>query len=141
VAGSRGRFPGGAGGAQFDPEAAQRLFDLFGGGLGGGGGNVDLGDLFGGGPRRKTRGPKARRPEAVESEVTVPFDVAANGGSVAMEIDGRRIDVKVPAGIEEGKRLRVPAEATGGSDVLLKVKIARTRTSGARATTSSSTCR
>jgi len=50
--------------------------------------------------------------------------VAANGGSVAMEIDGRRIDVKVPAGIEEGKRLRVPAEATGGSDVLLKVKIA-----------------
>lgn len=117
-------FPGGAGGMPFDPAAAQQLFDLFGGGMGGGGGNVDLNDLFGGGPRRKTRGQRPRRAEAVESEVTVPFDVAANGGSVAMEIDGHRIDVKVPAGIEEGKKLRVPAAATGGSDVLLKVKIA-----------------
>jgi len=54
----------------------------------------------------------------------VPFDVAANGGSVSIEVDGRRIDVKVPAGIEAGKKLRVPADATGGSDVLLKVKIA-----------------
>ena len=119
-----GGFPGGAGGAQFDPEAAQQLFDLFGGGLGGGGGNVDLNDLFGAGAtRRKARGTRTRRAEPVESEVTVPFEVAANGGSVAMEIDGRRIDVKVPAGIEEGKKLRVPGEATGGSDVLLRVKI------------------
>jgi curved DNA-binding protein len=121
-----GGFPGGGGGgASFDPAAAQQLFDLFGGGLGGAGGNVDLNDLFGGGgARRKPRGQRTRRAEAVESEVTVPFDVAVNGGSVAMEIDGHRIDVKVPAGIEEGKKLRVPAAATGGSDVLLKVKIA-----------------
>lgn len=121
-----GGFPGGgaAGGMPFDPAAAQQLFDLFGGGMGGGGGNVDLNDLFGGG-RKRTRNTRAHRPAApVESEVTVPFDVAANGGSVAMEIDGRRIDVKVPAGIEEGKKLRVPAAATGGAEVLLKVKIA-----------------
>lgn len=120
-----GGFPGGAGGVQFDPEAAQQLFDLFGGGLGGGGGGVDLNDLLGGGARRRTRGTRTRRPvEALEREVTVPFEVAANGGSVAIEVDGHRIDVKVPAGIEEGKKLRVPAEATGGADVLLKVKIA-----------------
>ena len=114
-----GGFPGGAGGAQFDPEAAQQLFDLFGGGAGG----PDLSDLLGGG-RRKGRGTRTRRQaEPVESEVTVPFDVAATGGSVAIEVDGHRIDVKVPAGIEEGKKLRVPAEATGGADVLLKVRI------------------
>lgn len=123
--GGGGGFPGGgaAGGVPFDPAAAQQLFDLFGGGMGGGGGNVDLNDLFGG--RKKARGGRAHRSAApVESEVVVPFDVAANGGSVAMEIDGRRIDVKVPAGIEEGKKLRVPAAATGGAEVLLKVKIA-----------------
>lgn len=120
-----GGFPGGGGGVQFDPEAAQQLFDLFGGGLGGGGGGVDLSDLLGGGARRKTRGTRSRRTaEPVESEVTVPFEVAATGGSVAISVDGRQIDVKVPAGIEEGKKLRVPAEATGGADVLLKVKIA-----------------
>jgi DnaJ-class molecular chaperone len=120
-----GGFPGGpGGGASFDPAAAQQLFDLFGGGMGGGPGGVDLNDLFGGG-RKKARGPRGNRTAApVESEVVVPFDVAANGGSVAMEIDGRRIDVKVPAGIEEGKKLRVPAAATGGAEVLLKVKIA-----------------
>ena len=56
--------------------------------------------------------------------MTVPFDVAASGGSVAIEVDGRHIDVKVPAGIEEGKRLRVPAATTGGTEVLLKVRIA-----------------
>jgi DnaJ-class molecular chaperone len=56
--------------------------------------------------------------------VTVPFEVAANGGSVAIDVGGRRIDVKVPAGIDDGKKLRVPAAATGSSDVLLKVRIA-----------------
>jgi curved DNA-binding protein len=110
---------------QFDPEAAQQLFDLFGGGLGGGAGGVDLSDLLGGGARRKARGTRTRRPvEPVESEVTVPFDVAAHGGSVSIAVNGRQIDVKVPAGIEEGKRLRVPPEATDGAEVLLKVKIA-----------------
>lgn len=122
--GAGGGFPGGAGGMPFDPAAAQQLFDLFGGATGGGAGGADLGDLFGGG-RRKTRGTRSRRTaEPVESDVTVPFEVAAGGGSVAIEVDGRHIDVKVPAGIEEGKRLRVPAEATGGAEVLLKVKIA-----------------
>jgi curved DNA-binding protein len=118
-----GGFPGGAGGAQFDPEAAQQLFDLFGSGMGGGG--VDLSDLLSGGAKRKGRGTRTRRPaEPVESEVTVPFEVAAAGGSVSIAVNGRHIDVKVPAGIEDGKRLRVPAEATDGADVLLKVKIA-----------------
>jgi curved DNA-binding protein len=121
--GGGGGFPGGGGGAQFDPEAAQQLFDLF-GGMGGGGG-VDLSDLLSGGAKRKGRGTRSRRPvEPVESEVTVPFEVAATGGSVSIAVNGRHIDVKVPAGIEDGKRLRVPAEATDGADVLLKVKIA-----------------
>lgn len=118
--GGGGGFPGGGG--QFDPEAAQQLFDLFGGGIGGAGG-ADLGDLFGGG-RRKTRTRTRPRQEPIESEVPVPFDVAANGGAVAIEVGGRRIEVKVPAGIEEGKKLRVSADATGGPEVLLKVKIA-----------------
>jgi DnaJ-class molecular chaperone len=54
----------------------------------------------------------------------VPFEVAAHGGSVGLQIDGRHIDVKVPAGIEEGKKLRVPAAATGSADVLLRVHVA-----------------
>ncbi|HJZ58671.1 MAG TPA: J domain-containing protein [Gemmataceae bacterium] len=128
-----GGFPGGGfpeggfsgGNVNVDPQMAEELFKHFTGGSGGGGFGFDLGDLLGGG-RRRTKGGRSRRPtaEPLESEVTVPFEVAANGGSVAIEIDGRRIDVKVPAGIEEGKKLRVPAEATGSADVLLRVKVA-----------------
>jgi DnaJ-class molecular chaperone len=122
--GFAGGFPGGApgagGGVPFDPEDARRLFDMMGGGSG-----VDLNDLLGGGARRRGRGARTRsRAEPMESEVTVPFDVAANGGSVGLEVGGRQIDVKIPAGIEEGKKLRVPAEATGGIDVILRIGVA-----------------
>lgn len=121
--GFQGGFPGGAGGMNIDPEMAEELFKRF---VGGGGGSEgpDMGDMFTGG-RRKPRS-RNRRPaaEPVEAEVTVPFEVAAKGGNVALEVGGTRIDVKVPAGIEDGKKLRVPAAATGSSDVILKVRIA-----------------
>ena len=115
-----GGFPGGAGGA-VDPAAAEQLFqNLFPGG--GGAAGFDLGDLFGG--RRAKSRSRPRRAEPVESDVTVPFDVAAGGGAVAIEVGGRRIEVKVPAGIDTGKKLRVPPEATGGPEVLLRVTVA-----------------
>jgi curved DNA-binding protein len=113
--GGGGGFPGGGGfsGGNIDPN------DLFSSIFGGG----DFGDVLGGrGGRKKQRGRRA--PDPIESDVAVPFDVAAKGGSVAIDVGGRRIDVKVPAGIAEGKRLRVPPEATGGTEVLLRVKIA-----------------
>ncbi len=115
-----GGFPGGPGGMPFDPAAASDLFgSMFGGGMGGG---VDLNDLLSGGARKKAR--SRRRAEPVESDVTVPFETAATGGSISIEYGGRQIDVKVPAGISEGKKLRVPPEATGGAEVLLRVRIA-----------------
>jgi DnaJ-class molecular chaperone len=128
-AGFPGGFPGGA--QQVDPEMAEELFrNLFGGGAGGPPGGFNFGDVFGGGPRRTRAGGRAGRPrtpppaEDVTTDVTVPFDVAANGGTVSLSIGGRTIDVKVPAGIEEGKKLRVPASATGSADVYLRVKVA-----------------
>jgi curved DNA-binding protein len=119
---SAGGFPGGAGGVNIDPEMAEELFKHFtGGGIGGAG--FDLGGLFGGARRQRTR---PRRPAAVplEAEVTVPLEMAANGGSVAIDVGGRHIDVRIPAGIEDGKKLRVPAEATGSTDVILRVRVA-----------------
>ena len=126
VAGAGG-FPGTGGGGGFpgggnvDPAMAEELFSSFFGGSRGGGGGPDLGDIFGGAGRRKKARP--RRAEPMESDVTVPFHVAALGGPVALDIGGKRIDVRVPAGIEEGKKLRVPPEATGGTEVLLRVRI------------------
>jgi curved DNA-binding protein len=117
-----GGFPGGASGVNLDPEMADFFSRMTGGG--GGGEAPDLSDLFNAG--RRSRRPRGRKAAAapVEAEVTVPFDVAAKGGSVSIEVGGRHIDVKVPVGIDEGKKLRVPVEATGSVDVILKVRIA-----------------
>lgn len=130
--GGAGGFPGGAGGfpggPQMDPQAAEELFrNMFGGGGGAPGGGFDFGSAFGGGGKRpgaKRGGGRARQPmEDVESDVRVPFLEAANGGSVSLNVGGREIEVRIPAGIEEGKKLRVPASATGSVDVYLKVLI------------------
>jgi DnaJ-class molecular chaperone len=123
-----GGFPGGfqfgGGGAQtIDPAMAEELFKRF---TGGGGAEFDLGDLFGG-PKPRGRSARNRRPpppEDIEHEVTVPFTVAAKGGGVGLQLGDRSIDVKIPAGIEDGKKLRVPASATGAGDVYIRVRVA-----------------
>jgi hypothetical protein len=104
------------------------LFKHFFPGGGAGGAEFDLGSLVGqraGGGRGRAGGrTRQRPPEDVEQDVTIPFDTAANGGTIAIRVGGRQIDVKVPAGIEDGKKLRVPASATGSADVLLRVHVA-----------------
>jgi curved DNA-binding protein len=125
-------FGGGPGGFQsIDPETAERLFgQFFGGGGGAGGGSPfgDIGDLFGGAARGRSAGGRRARqraaPQAVEAEVTIPFTTATLGGRVSLAIDGREIEVKVPAGFEDGKTLRLGGQGPGGADVHLKVHVA-----------------
>jgi curved DNA-binding protein len=106
----------GAGAPQgnFDPAAAEELFRQF-------FGENPQTDFFG---HRGRRGRAAAPPEDIEAEATVPFLTAANGGALTVDIGRRKIEVKVPAGIEEGKKLRVPASATGSADLYVRVKIA-----------------
>lgn len=139
--GFAGPPPGGFGGGfgnfgqgeqvHLDPEMAEELFRRFMGGFGGGFGGFgfsNLEDLLGGPRRRSGTGTRTRvratpTMEPVETEVSIPFLTAALGGTVPVRVGERLIEVKVPAGIEEGKKLRVPAEATGGPEVLLKIHI------------------
>jgi len=123
-----GGFPGGAGsgfpgggGPNIDPEMAEELFKRFvGGGVGEG---PDLGDFLN--PGRRKGKSRNRRPtaEPVEADVAVPFEVAVNGGSIAIQVGDDRIEVKVPAGMEDGKKLRVKADDTRQRDVILRVFI------------------
>jgi curved DNA-binding protein len=116
------RWGAGPGGTQgMDPEQAQEIFRQF---FGGGGGPVDMENIFGGGrPRSGGRGRRSQPPRVVESEISIPFVTAAQGGNVGVQMDGRELSVRIPQGVEEGQSLRLQGQAPGGGDLLLKLRI------------------
>lgn len=91
----------------------------FGGGFGGGGFSG-----FGGGGFGGSSAPNLD----IETTVTVPFSVAVLGGTHSVAVNGNRFDVKIPAGIKSGEKLRVKGKghAQGGraGDLFLKVSVA-----------------
>lgn len=121
-----------------------------GGGTGGGFEDVDLGDIFGEGggfadlfrqftrkPGRRPGGPggPAQRGSNIEHELQVPFRTAVSGGSAQISIrraTGRveTINVKVPAGIEDGKKIRLRGQGNPGpsgsepGDIMITVRVA-----------------
>jgi DnaJ-class molecular chaperone len=123
-----GGFSGFGGNAS--PEDIQDLLRNFmGGGMGGFGGdfgegiNVEFGP---GGPtigRRTRRTTRQAQPQEVERDITIPFLVAANGGSLDLDIDGKRVSVNVPAGAKEGQALRLRGALQGGANLKLKLHI------------------
>lgn len=116
---------GPGGGTQIDPEVAQEMF----GRLFGEGGGIRFEDILGGagggGPRSRSSRGRSRRPppENVEVEALVPFMTAALGGTISLRVNGGEIDVKVPAGMEDGKKLRVSGQGPGGGDITVKVNV------------------
>ncbi len=117
-----GGFPGGGGGVNIDPEQAQEIFSRIFDGLGGMGGGEEA---FGRRARGGRRPGGARRPaEAVTSELTIPFETAAQGGTVTLQVGQQTIDVRVPAGVREGQTMRLAGQAPGGGDLLLKLHVA-----------------
>jgi molecular chaperone DnaJ len=93
---------------------------------GGGGGNVriNIGDLFGDDPQRsglfddllggfgfRSRGP--RKGQDLETEVTLTFDQAIHGTTVSLPQGGK---TKVPAGVRDGARIRVPGKGAPAPD-------------------------
>jgi DnaJ-class molecular chaperone len=86
-------------------------------------------DLFGGaaGARTRTR----RRGEDLTTNVTIPLNAVATGTTVQVQVGvDRTLEVKIPAGMEEGKQIRLKgqgeASVFGGEpgDLLIAVKYA-----------------
>ncbi|HKN27397.1 MAG TPA: DnaJ C-terminal domain-containing protein [Roseiarcus sp.] len=124
-----GRQPGG-GGADFRGFG----FDLGPGGFAAGG-SIDpdiLSELFGAGARRGGRArPQASRGEDIAVTVAAPLATVANGGSIRVALPtGRTLDAAVPAGIEEGKSIRLRGQGQPGQrggpagDVIITIRYA-----------------
>jgi curved DNA-binding protein len=91
------------GGAQYRTVTPSEMEDLF-GGAGGGFGDI-FGSIFGGNARDRAR----QEPADVEAPITVSLAEVYRGTSRTVELPGgRRVEVKVPAGVKEGTVLRVP---------------------------------
>ena len=106
----------------------------FGGGAPGGGAGFDPSERFegwvGGGSRRAPRA--APRGEDVAATAHVSLEQAALGGESRVVLPtGRTMEVKIPAGIEDGKTIRLKGQGGGSplggpaGDALVTVKIAR----------------
>lgn len=140
---------GGAGGHPFGGGQGAQDIDFgqfFGGGAGGGGGQGGGGfsfeDIFrqfgqgGGGPGGRTRGGRQAPAKGADARasVTIPFNVAIQGGetSVSLRREGQSqtIKVKIPPGIESGKKIRLRGQGEpsprGGQagDLILEVNVA-----------------
>jgi curved DNA-binding protein len=97
VRGGQGGFPGGV-----------RIEDIF-GGTAGGFGDV-FGDMFQRGGGRGRGGPRRTRGQDVEAETTIDFASAVRGATLQLSIGGAPITVRIPAGADEGSRVRIPGQ-------------------------------
>src|SRR5262249_51902983 len=86
--------------------------------------DFDPEEVFGRRTRANGRGRRGRAqaPEA-EADVTIPFLIAARGGTVSLSVGGRHLDVKVPAGVEEGKKLRLSGQGPDGGNLIVRLHI------------------
>ena len=109
---ARGAWAGSpGGGAQYvrfeDMGGAGDLGSIFGG--------FGFGDLFGG---TRTRGPQ--KGADLEGDISLGFDEAIGGATRALTISGpdgsREVQVKIPAGVEDGQRIRVTGKGRPGGD-------------------------
>lgn len=94
--------PGGAGGQRFTFQQG-----------GGAGGYEDLFGMFGGGPRAP-RGPRPGRD--LTASTTLDFETAVRGDTVTLQTPNGQVKVKIPAGVEDGKRIRARGKGEPSPD-------------------------
>lgn len=67
--------------------------------------------------------------EDITAEITVPFDVAALGGTQVISVDGKQISVRIPPAVEDGKKIILRGQGRRGfggvaGDLILTVRVA-----------------
>ncbi|GAB4339689.1 MAG: J domain-containing protein [Calditrichia bacterium] len=112
-------------------------------GQSGGGFEDILGDLFGFGNKRSARSnvwdifsgerqqsSRPQRGKDLETELEIPFTLAVNGGETYVKtLQGKTVKLKIPAGTEDGKKLKIKGQGSpslyGGEpgDLYVTIKV------------------
>ncbi|MCG9126585.1 DnaJ domain-containing protein [Candidatus Poribacteria bacterium] len=102
------------------------LNDLFGRNVYGGGGGFDevFGDIFG--PQHRTTRTYRGRDHKVN--LTIPFEDSVLGATKEVTIQGKNINIKIPAGIKDGQTLRIRGQgeslgAGPSGNLLVKISV------------------
>jgi curved DNA-binding protein len=116
-------FSQNAGGSGNLDDILREMFSQ-GGGFGGGG------NPFGGGGGSPFGGGGFHQEPNLdlETSVTIPFIVSILGGSHSVSVNGERFDIKIPAGVRSGEKMRVKgkghAQNGRAGDLFLKITVA-----------------
>lgn len=113
-------FPGG-GYAGAPGDFSDFFQTLFGGGFAGAGG---FSQPFQTGQTGTTRSPFGFQARPIEAELHVDLQDAYRGATKTISLEGKRLEVTLPAGSRDGSRLRLRGQAPGGSDILLTLRLA-----------------
>jgi len=109
-------------GGQADLDEILRQMFSGGGGFGGFGGAGGQSGFSG--ARQRYQEPNLD----IESSVTIPFSTAVLGGSHSVSVNGERFDIKIPAGVKSGEKMRVKGKGHAQSgrvgDLFLKITVA-----------------
>jgi len=64
----------------------------------------------------------------IETSITIPFNVSILGGSHSVSINGESFDIKIPAGVKDGEKMRVRGKGHSSAgrrgDLYLTIKVA-----------------
>lgn len=120
--------PGAGPGAGFDPD--DLLSEIFGAGAGTGRGGFTGFGGGGAGTRARPGGQAGARGADVALSVSIDLSEAAKGTTRRVRLpSGKEVDVKIPAGIEDGKQIRLRGQGHPGQfggangDVLVTVQV------------------
>lgn len=81
-----------------------------------------FGDLFGGGGGGGGFGGFETEPQAMQAEMTIEFRDAILGTTMALTVNGEQIRVKIPEGIGNGQKIRVPRKGSVPLEITVHVK-------------------
>ena len=74
-----------------------------------------------GGPGSSAGSSRARG--SVEAEAEISFEEAFHGTKRLVEIDGKRLEVNIPPGVDTGSRIRIAGRGGGGRDLYVVTRI------------------